>query len=307
MKGQDYSITKTLMCDNCDFPVGKGVKVICGKTLSKTNRWWKVVLLVKIKFGDKESYQTRLYGWQKNKEGIYKLRQKFNVSASKYIGDLINILRVFIEESGKSEYLEKVYESLLSRVNSLEKERKRLEKQRSKIPELKNKIKEFEKMIEDSETNERKIHKFLKRNPWMFGTNYTKLFKSEKPITINSRNDFLLQTFGGYFDILDLKSPKFGLFVNIRGNKRSLSKNLKDSISQVMIYLAEARTYYLTIKDQTGLDLYFPEGIIVIGRRIEKDKSLLKVHNEFLNKINIWTYDDLLDTARKAIKTYQNK
>jgi len=283
-----FKIIRSLLPeDGKKFPVGKGVNAICGKTLAKTNSWWKVVLLVKTKFGDTEKYQLRLYGWQKNKEGVYKVRQKFNVSISPYISDIIDILQIFVQESGKERVLEKIYEKLIERVNKLERAKIRLERQKGRIPEL--------------------IHTFLKENTWMFGTNYTRMFKSEKIITIKSKNDFLLKRFDGYFDILELKPPNSSLFVKTRGKKRVQSKDLKNAISQVMFYLADARTYYLSIKEQTGLDLYFPEGIIVIGRRKKEDKELLKIHNEFLNKIEIWTYDDLLDTAKKTIEIYKSK
>lgn len=303
-----FKIIRSLLPeDGKKFPVGKGVNAICGKTLAKTNSWWKVVLLVKTKFGDTEKYQLRLYGWQKNKEGVYKVRQKFNVSISPYISDIIDILQIFVQESGKERVLEKIYEKLIERVNKLERAKIRLERQKGRIPELKRKIKEFKKLLNDPKINETKIHTFLKENTWMFGTNYTRMFKSEKIITIKSKNDFLLKRFDGYFDILELKPPNSSLFVKTRGKKRVQSKDLKNAISQVMFYLADARTYYLSIKEQTGLDLYFPEGIIVIGRRKKEDKELLKIHNEFLNKIEIWTYDDLLDTAKKTIEIYKSK
>ena len=306
-KMTQFEIIRSLLPeDGKNFPIGEGVNAICGKTLSKTNQWWKAVLLVKIKVGKNEKYQLRLYGWQKNKEGIYKVRQKFNISPSKYTGDLIDIFQTFTEESGKGHVLKNVYEKLLTRIDELERVKIHLEKQKSKVPELKRKIVEFKKLLENSDVNELKIHKFLKDNTWMFGTEYTKIVKSEKNMTIKSRTDFLLKRFDGYFDILELKSPKCKLFTGYR-NKKTISKDLKNAISQIMIYLADARTYYLSIKDQSGIDIYFPKGIIVIGRRKKEDAELLKIHNEFLHNIEIWTYDDLLDIGKKTIETYKAK
>jgi len=289
----DFKAIKALLNERGEkFPVGKGVNVECGRSFSKTGTWWKAVLLVKVRYGKTEKYQLRLYGWQRNKEGIYKLRQKYNISASPYVSQLINAIRLFVEESGKESVLESIYEEFRKQVSQLEREKKRLEHQKSRLPELKKAIQLLEGMLKERKINERAVHKFLKDNIWMFGTAYTRLSKSEKWMTIKSRNDFLLRRSDGYFDILDLKSPRFDLFVNIRGGKRAISKDLKDAISQVMVYLSEARTYYLSIKEQTGMDIYFPKGIIVIGKRSEKDKAMLKIHNEFLNKIEIWTYDE---------------
>jgi hypothetical protein len=72
------------------FPVGSGIKIIRGKTLAKTGQWLKAILLVEV--GDKK--QLRMYGWQKNKEGEYKLRQKFNISKG-YSADVAEILMAF--------------------------------------------------------------------------------------------------------------------------------------------------------------------------------------------------------------------
>ena len=74
------------------YPVGEGIKVLRGKTLAKTAQWLKALLLVEIQ-GKK---QLRFYGWQKNKEGEYKNRQKFNVSKG-YAGTIAEIMLAFDE------------------------------------------------------------------------------------------------------------------------------------------------------------------------------------------------------------------
>ncbi len=72
------------------YPVGEGIKVLRGKTLAKTSQWLKALLLVEVQ-GKK---QLRFYGWQKNKEGEYKNRQKFNVSKG-YAGKIAEIMLAF--------------------------------------------------------------------------------------------------------------------------------------------------------------------------------------------------------------------
>ena len=80
-----------LLTDKPDsFPVGTGINVLAGKMLTQTGTWKKAILLVKI---DKK-HQLRLYGWQKNKEGLWKLRQKFNMS-KKYVGIISDALLAF--------------------------------------------------------------------------------------------------------------------------------------------------------------------------------------------------------------------
>lgn len=82
---------KELLTDDPEsFPVGSGINVLAGKLLTQTGTWKKAILLVKI---DKK-HQLRLYGWQKNKEGVWKLRQKFNMS-KKYVTTISDALLAF--------------------------------------------------------------------------------------------------------------------------------------------------------------------------------------------------------------------
>ncbi|MFW9990486.1 MAG: hypothetical protein ACFFD4_00360 [Candidatus Odinarchaeota archaeon] len=80
------------------FPVGSGVNIIRGKILTKTTSWLKAVVLVET--GGKK--QIRLYGWQKDKEGNYKVRQKFNISKG-YSISLARILKAFALEAAVSD------------------------------------------------------------------------------------------------------------------------------------------------------------------------------------------------------------
>ena len=79
-----------LLPESEGFPVSKEVKVIRGLKITKTSDWLKAIVLVDV--GKK--LQLRLYGWQKDKEGKYKVRQKFNISKG-YAGKLGRILLAF--------------------------------------------------------------------------------------------------------------------------------------------------------------------------------------------------------------------
>ena len=89
---------KSLLPETEGFPVGSGLKVLRGKTLTKTTSWWKAVVLVETS-GKK---QVRLYGWQKNKEGVYKVRQKFNISRG-YSTRLARVLKAFALEAASGD------------------------------------------------------------------------------------------------------------------------------------------------------------------------------------------------------------
>ena len=90
------------------------LKVIKGMTLYKGGDWWKAIVLIKDEtFGEK--YQLRFYGWKKI-NGEYRVKQKFNISASNYIGEILKILQAFAEDSGKEYVLYDIYDELNEKI-----------------------------------------------------------------------------------------------------------------------------------------------------------------------------------------------
>ncbi|MFX0123262.1 MAG: hypothetical protein ACFFAE_06450 [Candidatus Hodarchaeota archaeon] len=94
------SLHELLTDDIEEFPVSKTIKVVAGKRLAKTASWLKAIVLVETGGG---KHQIRLYGWQKNKAGEWKVRQKFNISQG-YAEKLSQICLAFSEfKESKSE------------------------------------------------------------------------------------------------------------------------------------------------------------------------------------------------------------
>ena len=68
---------ETLLDESGDtFPRRSELKILRGKTLTKTPSWHKAIVLVELAKGR----QLRLVGWQLNKEGEWRMRQKFNIA-----------------------------------------------------------------------------------------------------------------------------------------------------------------------------------------------------------------------------------
>lgn len=82
--------------DGDKFPVKSPIKAIRGKTLVKTNKWWKALVLVET--GTKRT-QLRLYGWRKDEKNDFKVDQKFNISPS-YSDRVAEALIYFKDEFG---------------------------------------------------------------------------------------------------------------------------------------------------------------------------------------------------------------
>lgn len=89
----NMSLRELLTDDTEEFPVSKTIKVVAAKRLAKTASWLKAIVLVETGGG---KHQIRLYGWQKNKAGEWKVRQKFNISKG-YSDKLAQICQAFSE------------------------------------------------------------------------------------------------------------------------------------------------------------------------------------------------------------------
>ena len=65
--------------------------MLAGKTLTRTQSWHKAIVLVSV--GNKK--QLRLFGWRKNKDGEWRVGQKFNISKG-YAAKISEILDAFV-------------------------------------------------------------------------------------------------------------------------------------------------------------------------------------------------------------------
>lgn len=281
-------------------------EVVAGRTLSKRNNWWKAILLVATKYYGKENQQLRLYAWQWNEPAAkWKLRQKYNFSGKDTLPTIVAILEAY--RGGAIGRESTPTTVLAARVYELEEElrRRQLEDARNMIPHKEEKIREFERLLARRDIGERELQKFLHLQYWMLGAKYRRIYR-EKWAGMKGRNDFLLEKEIGFCDILELKHPADPLFVG--GKAQRMSAELKDAISQMASYLDYYYKNYLSHKEQTQMDVLHPKGMIVIGRRNEKEKEVLEAHRAIMRgNVEIMTYDDVLNEARQVIKVFKKR
>jgi len=237
-----------------------------------------------------DNHLAPLIGWDSTKVEISKIKhleQKFKKEIEK--------------KDRKLKQKDKEYRELMRTFSNLRKdfEATHLKSQKSRLPELKKAVFEFEKILEERQ-NETKVHKFLKDNWWMFGPVYVNM-GYETWAGIKNRNDFLLQRIDGYHDIVELKGVDCKLFTK----DDKWSKDLKDAVSKMMRYLSKYESGYLFLRDDLKKDVFMPRGMIVIGRARDEERKLLKVHNSYLHRINVITYDEILEKSKNAIKIYE--
>ncbi len=282
------------------------VPVVAGKTLYKREGgWWKAVLLVEPEYGGQKRRQVRLYGWRWNSgTGQWSQRQKYNFSQGSPLAFIINVLQVYGgRPSTRIDRAE--VESLAARIAELEDELEdtHRENSRNRLPEMESKIKTFQRMLVARRVKERDLQTFLRKEYWMFGPQYVRL-THERRAGLKGRNDFLLERSNAFHDVVELKLPGPKLFL---GNPPKMSSDLKNAVSQMVSYLHYYYRFYLFDREETQQDVLYPRGLIVIGRRKDSERETLEAHNAVLHRIEILTYDDVLERAKQTLKSIRKR
>lgn len=308
------------------FPISQydDLEVFGGKTLFK-GAWWIAMVLVKSRYGPEEKFQVRLYKWQKRDEE-WRQRQKYNISKAEYIDDIVAALALFsdtdepldIIDEESIEEVERLSQKVMRLEQQLENSRSRIEEEREKLreqkraerkdrlSELEEQISHFEELL-DADADEADYQKFLIDNEWFFGSEYYAA-ERELPAGYDGRVDFFLEGRGAFHDVVELKRPSHRLF--IQQPEGAISAPLKNALSQIAEYLDFFGTHRLSHREQTGIDVYQPKGIIVIGRDDEQGEVQEKIrrHRTVISgNIDILTYDNLLQRAEQTLDTIRER
>lgn len=233
--------------------------------------------------------------------------------SDKEITDLINKNKEFRKLKDKTkkqiEHQKETIDDLLNQAAKLREEKFRINLQEFKrdISNLKLLLKNYKK--------EKDLQNWLYEHSWIFGPTYIDNSKEEIN-RIGDKIDFLMQRYDTFYDIFELKLPSCNLFVGEVDKKNvqqilsrtfNMSGDLKNAISQVIGYLEQYESDKKNIYYEKHIDIHKPRGVIVIGR-IKKDEiRALKTLNSYLNSIEIYTYDDVLQMAQNFVKLIENR
>lgn len=167
-------------------------------------------------------------------------------------------------------------------------------------------ILDLEKIIKGKFKNEVFIQKFLKKNLWLFGSEYCTFVKEEK---INSKNilDGIPKNLEDFIDIIEVKLPTAELFHYDTNHKNYYSSSeLTKAIAQTQNYIFELEkmTSNNSYQDDNDCVIARPRGIILIGTKNElsdEEKKYLRILNSSYHNIHILTYQQLLLRARNML------
>jgi len=173
--------------------------------------------------------------------------------------------------------------------------------------------KELETRI-NNDRSETTWQSYLRQNITLIQQGYIELIpKSNIDVMGTAFPDFLLVTYDGYLDILEIKTPFTGLLLEDKShNNYYWSSEISKAIAQVENYIQAVidigDKIRNKVKDRFGINLRVikPRGIIFAGnsnqfggdKLIQDDFRLL---NEGLKNVTVTTYDELLTRLQNYI------
>lgn len=162
---------------------------------------------------------------------------------------------------------------------------------------------EFENMLENPDLSENDFKQFFKRNPWLLGVGLDyKEISSEQRAGAHLQVDFLLKTYEGYCDIMELERHTDEVMVGTDQDWK-LSSKCEASFWQIHRYMEYCERNVAYESYESGINVYRPQGFIVIGRSKEENMKKLRSVNSRYNHIKILTYDDMYQRAKRWIET----
>jgi len=166
---------------------------------------------------------------------------------------------------------------------------------------------EFEDLINSKSLSERTIQEFFELNPAFLCFGKYVSLKSHPVLTFTEDTrripDFFLERGeDGLSDILELKLPNSRITVGT-DNRRFFSSAIYRGIAQLKEYHSYFNDSELRaeFERQTGLRLYRPNLILVIGRKDEfhSTNERKDLESGLESNISIMTFDDILESAKR--------
>ena len=172
------------------------------------------------------------------------------------------------------------------------------------IQRLKNSIKEFENILNSPSRNENKLQEFLLQNPIFFGVEYKKIIPKHK-LGSEYIMDYALERYDETYDLVEIESSNLNLYTK-SGNVSKELTHAEQQISDWQDWIEEKNFY----AQEKLRNIKSPRGFMVIGRTQSlgklNEKKLLRRNLLFNGKIQILTYDDLINRAITLLSSIQS-
>jgi hypothetical protein len=166
---------------------------------------------------------------------------------------------------------------------------------------------EFEALLETA--GETEVQDFLETHPWLLGLDYAQI-RPRQPM-IRGAVDFLLESFDGFHDLLELKSPSDRIF-EPRARSSDISSPSAFRLSRPLaLALAQVHAYRDALGEEVSHERFYglphtrePRMTILIGlasELTEQEGRILRELNRSLHRVEVVPFDVLAHRGRAVL------
>lgn len=169
-------------------------------------------------------------------------------------------------------------------------------------------IDEFQYLLE-SDFTENKWQTWFEKNSWVLGSDFVKIL-DERAIDTSNISDFLMQSYDGFLDVIEIKRPEGGLkfwgAALDHGNYYPHSDLIK-AITQSISYIHEIELQANDMKffERVGkVKTIKPRCTLIFGRSNGWDQAqqeAFRILNSSYHNLTIMTFDHVLERAKRII------
>lgn len=169
-------------------------------------------------------------------------------------------------------------------------------------------IDEFEALLESDHT-ENRWQEWFENNNWVLGSDFVKVL-DERSIDTKNISDFLMQSYDGFLDVVEIKRPEGGLkfwqSMLDHGNYIPHSDLIK-AITQASKYIHEVEREADSIKffeRVGGVKTIKPRCTLIFGRSNdwnEDQQEAFRILNSSYHNLSIMTFDHVLARAKRIL------
>ncbi len=167
---------------------------------------------------------------------------------------------------------------------------------------------DFEAALE-KDRKESYWQEWFENNDWILGNEFTQIL-DERDIDTKNIADYLVETFDGFVDIVEIKRPDGKLkFWNDNKDHNNLipSQDLIKAITQTQNYIQSLEEEMNSVKMQKKLgnaSIVKPRATLIFGRSFDwrdKEYKAFRILNDGYKDLTILTYDQVLARAKKTL------
>lgn len=169
-------------------------------------------------------------------------------------------------------------------------------------------IDEFQYLLE-SDLTENKWQSWFEKNNWVLGSDFVKVL-DERVIDTQNISDFLMQSYDGFLDIIEIKRPEGDLKFwasSLDHNNYYPHSDLVKAITQSISYVHEVELQANDMKffEKVGrIKTIKPRCTLIFGRSNtwnQGQQEAFRVLNSSYHNLTIMTFDHVLDRAKRIL------